>query len=141
MASLISTKNILIFSLIIRRKELCIAVHPLNQVEFYREISECGYVWYVRDKKGIPAPKTVEGDRSMPFWSNEKKVLRIIKNVPTYAAFEPQKITLKEFKDKWLPGLEKDELLVGLNWGGKNATGYDVSPQGVKERLENFSGK
>lgn len=106
----------------------------INATNFYQEVAESGVVWCIRDEKGIPAPQTMDG-RAMPFWSSEEKALKIIKNVPAYAAFEPQKITLKEFEDKWLSGLEKDSLLVGLNWGGKNATGYDVSPQEVKKYL------
>lgn len=106
----------------------------VNATKFYKEVSENGVVWCIKDKKGIPAPQTMDG-RAMPFWSNEEKASKIIKNVPAYANFVPQKIALKDFIDKWLPGMEKDSLLVGLNWGGKNATGYDVSPQEVVKYL------
>jgi hypothetical protein len=34
-------------------------------------------------------------------------------------------------KDDWLPGLERDGLLVGLNWAGDRAQGYDVAPADV----------
>jgi len=106
----------------------------INATRFYKEVSENGIVWCIKDKKGIPAPQTMDG-RALPFWSNEEKALKIINNVPAYAGFEPQKIALKDFVDKWLPGMEKDLLLVGLNWGGKNAAGYDVSPQEVMKYL------
>lgn len=34
-----------------------------------------------------------------------------------------------------LSGLEADELLVGLNWSGEVATGYDVEPADARRML------
>lgn len=37
-------------------------------------------------------------------------------------------IELDVWLDHWLPGLEQDGLLVGINWSGSGATGYDIAP-------------
>ena len=37
-------------------------------------------------------------------------------------------VTRDDWLNKWLPGLESDGMLVGINWSGKGATGYDLSP-------------
>jgi len=52
--------------------------------------------------------------------------------VPAYAEFEVFNIPLEEFRSRWLPGLERDGLLVGLNWSGQWATGLDVEPASVQ---------
>jgi hypothetical protein len=62
-------------------------------------------------------------------------VERIIKNVPAYDGFEPEEIPLNDFLDTWLGELESDGLLIGLNWSGPRATGYDLEPQAVKEAV------
>ncbi|RYV02060.1 DUF2750 domain-containing protein [Shewanella sp. OPT22] len=108
----------------------------LNSEAFYSEISESGKLWGIRDENGIPAPKTETGQRSMPFWSKKSRAEKIIHNVPAYGAFETFEISVSEFIERWLPGLENDELLVGLNWSGKNATGYDSEPNMVLKSLK-----
>jgi hypothetical protein len=35
-----------------------------------------------------------------------------------------------------LPGLAQDSLLVGVNWSGKRATGYDLKPDEVQEKIK-----
>jgi len=40
-----------------------------------------------------------------------------------------------EWIARWLPGLQDDGILVGLNWSGARATGYDVEPGAVLERF------
>lgn len=95
---------------------------------FFTEVVRAQLVWTVRDDGGYPAPVSASGARSMPFWSSEARVRRIIENVPDYAGFVPETIELAAWRERWLPGLERDGLLVGLNWTGARATGYDVEP-------------
>ena len=71
----------------------------------------------------------------MPFWSLSSRAERIISNVPDYAGFEKVMIPLNEWRSKWLPGLERDGLRVGLNWSGSRATGYDVEPHAALASL------
>jgi Protein of unknown function (DUF2750) len=44
-------------------------------------------------------------------------------------------IPLTDWRSRWLPGLDQDRLLVGLNWSGDRATGYDVRPAEVERNL------
>ena len=103
---------------------------------FYKDVAKNKKVWTIRDEGGYPAPKTRTGQRSQPFWSTLSRVQKIIKNVPAYNGFEPVELSWDEFRDKWLPGLIKDGLLVGVNWSGKNATGYDLDAPWVRECIE-----
>mgnify|MGYP003607871972 CR=1 FL=1 len=103
---------------------------------FYRDVAKNQKVWTVRDAGGFPAPKTVEGIRSHPFWSSLSRVQKIIKTVPAYAGFDPYEISWSDFCQAWVPGMTKDGLLMGVNWSGKRALGYDLEPKQVQQSVE-----
>src|SRR3989442_1202780 len=103
---------------------------------FYKDVIEAGRVWTIRDAGGFPAPIGGSGERSQPFWSSLARVDRIIKQIPAYAGFQPVELSLQEFTEKWLRGLEKDGLHVGLNWTGPRATGYDLEPSKVRQVIK-----
>jgi hypothetical protein len=103
---------------------------------FARDVAANNKVWTVKDDGGYPAPMTASGKRAQPFWSSLARVERIIATVPAYAGFYPVEISWEDFNDKWIPGLERDGLLVGVNWSGPRAKGYDVEPKDVRARIE-----
>lgn len=103
---------------------------------FYRQVATEGKVWTVQDVGGIPAPLNSEGKRAMPFWSSLSRVKKIISNVPAYSGFEPKEISWEGFRDRWLTGLKRDGLLVGVNWSGPKAKGYDLEPDTVRQAIE-----
>lgn len=99
---------------------------------FFDEIVAHGEVWAIRDDDGFPAPRAANGERAMPFWSLESRARKIIDHVDAYKGFEPFRLTLEEFETNWLEGMGKDGLLVGLNWAGERAVGYDMAPGDVR---------
>ncbi|MFB0840470.1 MULTISPECIES: DUF2750 domain-containing protein [unclassified Arthrobacter] len=102
---------------------------------FFTEVIREQQVWTIRDAGGIPAPFGSDGMRSMPFWSLSSRAERIISTVEAYSSFETVAIPLNEWRSRWLPGLERDGLKVGLNWFGALATGYDVEPRAALASL------
>jgi Protein of unknown function (DUF2750) len=102
---------------------------------FYRDVATSRTVWTVRDDGGFPAPKTTEG-RAQPFWSSLSRVQRIIKTVPAYHGFQPHEIPWTEFCERWVPGLTRDSIRVGVNWSGPRAVGYDMEPIRVQQSVE-----
>ncbi|MBT2534461.1 DUF2750 domain-containing protein [Arthrobacter sp. ISL-48] len=102
---------------------------------FFDEVHRLGEVWAVRDKNGFSAPVNADGVRSMPFWSLATRARKIQSTVSAYGGFEVVSIPLNEWRSRWLPGLERDGLLVGLNWSGARATGYDVLPSAALSSL------
>ncbi|GAA5026389.1 DUF2750 domain-containing protein [Actinopolymorpha pittospori] len=103
---------------------------------FYEEFLTNGQVFALRDDAGFPAPLNSEGVRAMPFWSKRSRAEKIIANVPAYSGMEPVEIPGQDWLEKWLPGLEKDGLLVGLNWSGVRAIGYDLTVADVQRNLD-----
>jgi hypothetical protein len=102
---------------------------------FYLEVAQNGRLWSIKDSAGFPSPETPQG-RAMPFWSSLARVERIIETVPAYAGFSPLELTWDAFRSRWLPGLERDGLRVGLNWTGPRATGYDLLPAELEANVE-----
>jgi hypothetical protein len=103
---------------------------------FYKEVAASGKLWTIRDAGGFPAPKNHDGQRAQPFWSSLARVRKIIATVPAYAGFEPVEVGWHEFASRWVPGLERDGVRVGVNWSGERASGFDVEPAKVKENVE-----
>ncbi|MGO4247792.1 DUF2750 domain-containing protein [Paenarthrobacter sp. RAF54_2] len=103
---------------------------------FYQEVILHQQVWGIRDSGGFPAPPNGDGERSMPFWSLRSSAEKVTSSIPAYRAFEVEAIPLTVWRTRWIDGFERDGILVGLNWSGVRATGYDIQPLEVRARLE-----
>jgi len=108
----------------------------LHAAAFYSEVAKTRTVWTIRDKEGFPAPLNSDGKRAMPFWSSESRVKKFFLAYPGYAHFDTASVDWDAFSDHWIPGLKKDGLLVGVNWTGERASGYDLDPEALKRNVE-----
>jgi uncharacterized protein DUF2750 len=106
---------------------------------FITEVVKNGVVWAIRDADGFPTSTNASGETAMPFWSLKSRAQKVIDELHAYRDFSPLRLSLADFIEHWLPGLEQDGLMVGLNWSGKHATGYDLSPPAVLARIEGAS--
>jgi hypothetical protein len=103
---------------------------------FYEEVAEHGRLWTIRDADGFPQPKGSDGVRVQPFWSLRSRAERVVASVAAYAGFDIVELPWDVFESRWAPGLRNDGVLVGVNWSGPRATGYDVSPGDVVKNVE-----
>lgn len=104
--------------------------------DFYVECFRNQKVYTIKDASGFPAPKNNEGKRAQPFWSSDQKAFNIIRDNNKLKSFDIYVLTLDEFLEKWLVGLEKDQINIGLNWSGNSLRGYDLSPSEVSKNFE-----
>jgi len=111
-------------------------ISSAHATAFYSEVAASKVIWTIRDAAGFPAPKSTSSGRAMPFWSSESRATLVVNNVSAYGGFNVVAISLEEFLSRWVPGLENDGLLAGLNWSGERATGYDVFPGDLLLNLE-----
>jgi hypothetical protein len=98
---------------------------------FRREVPCEGRVWSIRDSRGFPAPRASDGTRALPFWSKQSRANRVVAAVDAYRTFDVVEVPVSDWLDSWLPGLRRDGLLVGVNWAGARATGFDLTPAQV----------
>lgn len=61
---------------------------------------------------------------------------RVITAVPAYRDFTPNEVTWAEFCERWAPGLARDGILVGVNWSGPSATGFDITPAELIDNVQ-----
>lgn len=107
---------------------------------FFDEAKSGGEVFGIKDANGFPAPENGSGERAMPFWSKHSRAAKVCSSVPAYAGFVVVAVPLAEWRERWLPGLGRDGLRVGLNWSGCRATGYDLATAEVLARLDSTPG-
>src|SRR4051812_21907770 len=99
-----------------------------HRAAFRRESAREGRVFAIRDAQGYPAPADDGGQRAIPFWSKPTRAQRVVDQVPAYHGFEVVTITMDDWLDGWLACLQRDGMLVGVNWAGARATGFDLTP-------------
>ena len=107
----------------------------------YSEILAADAIFTIQDASGIPTTENVEGEKTMPFWSSEEKAQAFIASAEGYSDFAVLKVEWKVFAEKWLPGLDADGLLAGLNWQGETGEGFDFDAYELYEKVEaNYQG-
>jgi hypothetical protein len=104
-----------------------------HKAAFRREVLAEGRVFAIRDGDGYPAPADPEGRRAVPFWSKPTRAQRVADQAAAFLGFEIVVIELDDWLAGWMPCLERDDMLVGVNWSGARATGFDLSPAQVVE--------
>ena len=90
-------------------------------------------MWVIRDQGGFPArPTGVRGQPSDAALVDTDTGAASDRHADAYQGFEAVALPLDERRSRWLPGLQKDGTLVGINRGGTRVTGYDIAPEHVE---------
>jgi Protein of unknown function (DUF2750) len=110
-----------------------VSLSGAHKAAFRREVLPEKRVFAIRDGAGYPAPADPEGRRAVPFWSKPTRARRVADQAAAFLGFEIVVIELDDWLAGWLPCLERDEMLVGVNWSGARATGFDLTPAQVAE--------
>lgn len=103
--------------------------------ELYDHVAAGGSVWTIPDADGFPAPVGSDGVRAQPFWSSHADAAAVVRAVSAYSHFEIVEIGAQVFSQRWLPGLARDGIHVGLNWSGPRATRFDVPADAVSAHI------
>jgi uncharacterized protein DUF2750 len=98
---------------------------------FRREVTREGRVYAIRDEGGFPAPADAAGNRAVPFWSKPTRAQRVVAHVVAYRELEIVEVAVEDWLSGWMSSLERDGLMVGVNWAGARATGFDMPPAQV----------
>ncbi|WP_166435919.1 DUF2750 domain-containing protein [Cellulomonas shaoxiangyii] len=88
-----------------------------------------GCVWVLRDGDGYVSVAGADGGRgAMPFWSGRSLAATVTRRAPADRRLVPEPVDLEAFLARWLPGLGRDGLRVGVDWSGMRARGVEVEP-------------
>lgn len=101
---------------------------------FIAQILESEEVWGLNSKDGWAycASNEYEDTDVLPFWSDRSAAEKHVKG--DWRAHKPEPISLDDFIDIWLRGMDEDGALVGPNWSNDLA-GLEVEPGDVVEKL------
>ncbi|NOT65342.1 MAG: DUF2750 domain-containing protein [Methylotenera sp.] len=94
--------------------------------DFYADVISHNKVWTIKGKNGDIIFVSSIGTKIQPFWSKLTRVQKIIKSTPEYSNFEPVEVPWNEFEYELAPKLKEKNIYVGVNWSGKNLTGFDM---------------
>jgi uncharacterized protein DUF2750 len=103
---------------------------------FYRDVAKHQRLWTVGRSGQLAILPTRSGGKVQPFWSTRSRVERIVRAVPVYSGSEAIEVSWLEFRDAWLSRFRRDRTLIGVNWSGPHASGYELEPDWVQHCVE-----
>ncbi len=106
-----------------------------NYQTFLEQVKQTETVWGICNESGWAACESEDYDGSsvIPFWSDKQFAENYIKF--EWPRYEPKQISLEEFIENWLPGMEEDGIYVGINWCEKN-NDLEMEPLVLLDDLE-----
>jgi hypothetical protein len=76
------------------------------------------------------------GARVFPLWSSRRRAQKIVDTVPRYASCKVLGSLWSNFLGNWVAILERDGILVGVNWAGPNANGLEMPVRLLASQVE-----
>ncbi|MDP3821199.1 MAG: DUF2750 domain-containing protein [Burkholderiales bacterium] len=101
---------------------------------FYREVAKYNDV-FTLGKGGVPMLVQGAAGSVLPVWSSRSRAEKIVANASGFSGLTILGMPWDEFEKTQVPQLERQSILLGINWGGKAANGYEVAPQFVTESV------
>lgn len=103
--------------------------------EFVERVIAEGDVWALEHPEGwATAPSAVADDLAViPFWSEETRARACATD--EWSEYTPSPIPLDDFLEHWLPGMEADGLLAGVEWS-EDLEGVEMPPLELQIILE-----
>ena len=102
---------------------------------FFRDLAVHRVVWQVEDEQGRPAPMTASGQQAVPFWSTRARAQRAAALGVWGAGLRAAQIPVEVWRDRDLPYLKNEGVLIGINWSGPRLIGYEFSVPEVLNRI------
>ncbi|MRX72813.1 DUF2750 domain-containing protein [Bacillus lacus] len=102
---------------------------------FIKRVTESKLVWGLKSEDGwcVCESNEYEETEVMLFWSDEAYARQCA--IEEWSHYKPASISLQEFMDSWLYGMNQDGVLVGVNWNAK-LIGLEVESYDLFKELE-----
>lgn len=116
--------------------ELDLTINSKRRYEnFIKRVSESMTVWGLKSEDGWCVCESNEHEDTavMLFWSDEAYARQCA--VEEWSHYKPTSLSLEEFMNNWIHGMNEDDLLVGVNWNVK-LIGLEVEPLDLLKELE-----
>ncbi|MEM7755436.1 MAG: DUF2750 domain-containing protein [Planctomycetota bacterium] len=95
---------------------------------FYREVAVSQEVYTLEydDGDGVPLWPLDQGRKARPFWSSARRIREMLDGPLAKKRLRIAAFTWHGFVEGIAPDLEAESILVGVNWHGPRARGYNV---------------
>lgn len=102
---------------------------------FLERVIDQGMVWALHHRDGWALAPSADNDSRLvlPLWSVESMAVACA--TEDWADYRAEPIVLDELLEAWLPGLEKDGYLAGIDWTD-DLEGIEVPPLELQVDLE-----
>lgn len=106
---------------------------------FLKRVMENEVVWglQIDDKWCVCESTKYHDTQVMPFWSDEAYAKQCAKK--EWSHYIPTAIPLDAFLQNWLPGMDEDNLLAGVNWN-VHLVGAEEEPSALALGLQSLEG-
>lgn len=104
---------------------------------FYRDVIASGEVFLVEhETRGSVTWRLAGSQHARPVWSSRRRAVRMLEGPLAKPGLVIVRHSWDEFRDSIAPAIEREGILVGLNWAGRKARGYNIPPSDVVARIE-----
>jgi hypothetical protein len=106
-----------------------------NAETFLKDTLANNTVWALKHAEGGWAScesKDYEDTAIFLFWSSKEQAAEHC--IDDWKDFEPTEISLEDFLNVWLPGLDQEDHMIGMNWIVKHY-GLEVEPMDIASKL------
>ena len=111
----------------------------LQAIAFCREVLASGEVFLIEDDLRRPVTwPLADNQHARPVWSSRRRVASMLDGPLAGPGLVISPHTWTEYRDEILPRIAEAGLLVGLNWSGPRARGYNLEPVDVVARIEAY---
>jgi hypothetical protein len=110
-----------------------------NKDRFIRRVRETGQVWILGSDSGLAHCGSHE--KNVPvalFWSDRAYAQRHALEKWGWGSYEAHPLELESFLEAWLPGLQEDDMLVGVNFN-EDLAGVELEPMQLRAELMSAS--
>ena len=106
---------------------------------FCREVLASGEVFLIEHElRGSVTWPLADDRHACPVWSSRRRIVAMLEGPLARPGLVISRHSWDEFRDEITPRLAADGLLVGLNWSGPRARGYNLEPSDAIARVEAF---
>ncbi|WP_028115496.1 DUF2750 domain-containing protein [Ferrimonas senticii] len=105
-----------------------------NLSAFIKAVTENGHLWVLSDDNEYVVVDSIEFENTdvMPLFSSEQAAQALC--IEDWAGYTVAKIALDDFFEQWLPSLDEDGVLIGIDWDAE-LTGAEIDPFTIAKEL------
>lgn len=103
--------------------------------QFIEDVVANERVWHLSNDDGVANTASIDDENTvvLMFWSQQNLAQRVMHS--GFDDYQVVEIPLFDFLVGWLPGMDEDAVLTGLNWT-KDLVGIETDPDQLRDDIQ-----